>query len=351
MNSPFPARLSRRALLSTGGALSAGALLTACGDNSPTGSAGDGTDANAPSGAFRFTDDRGETVELDAVPERIVAYVGTAAALHDYGIRSVGVFGPTTNPDGTPGPQAGRLDLDDIRVLGTAWGEFDIEDYTVLEPQLLVTNMFEPGALWYVPDESADTIAGLAPTLGILVAPTADRPGIRLGDVIDRYTQLATALGADLTTTAVTEAKARFEAAAEAVRRAARDNPGIKVLACSGAADLFYVSDSSSAADLAWFQELGVELIVPEHVDAGGFFESLSWENADAYPADLLLMDSRGVALQPDDLADKPTFTRLPAVEAGQITGWNSEPVPSHAGCAPLLENLAEALRTARKVS
>ncbi|MDT0345551.1 ABC transporter substrate-binding protein [Streptomyces litchfieldiae] len=345
--------LSRRALLSASGAVGAGVLLTACGDDSSgdgSGNSGSGG-GNAAADSFSFTDDRGETVELDAVPERIVAFVGTAAALHDYGVASVGVFGPTTLPNGEPDVQAGSLDVDSLTVLGNAWGEFNVEEYAQLEPQLLVTNMFEPGALWYVPEESTEDITAFAPSVGILVAPTADNPDVRLQGIIERYTELAEALGADLSATAVTEAKSRYEAAAESLRQAARDNPGIKVLACSGAADLFYASDPASSADLAYFKDLGVELITPDNLDDGGFFESLSWENADKYPADVLLLDSRSVALQPDALADKPTWTRLPAVEAGQITGWNSEPIYSYAGCAPLLEALAEAIRNARKVS
>ena len=35
-----------------------------------------------------------------------------------------------------------------------AWGEFSVEKYAGLRPDLLVTHMYDPGALWYVPDES-----------------------------------------------------------------------------------------------------------------------------------------------------------------------------------------------------
>ena len=46
---------------------------------------------------------------------------------------------------------------------------------------------------------------------------------------IERYAELAESLGADLSAKKVTDAKVRFDAAAEAVRQAVKVNPGIKV--------------------------------------------------------------------------------------------------------------------------
>ena len=93
-----------------------------------------------------------------------------------------------------------------------------------------------------------------------------------------------------------------------------------------------------------------MDIVVPEKVDDLGYFESLSWENADKYPADILLLDNRTSALQPKDLTNKPTWNRLPAVRANQIVGWNSEALFSYAGSATALETLATAIRTAKKV-
>jgi iron-desferrioxamine transport system substrate-binding protein len=342
--------LSRRRLLTAGGALGAGALITACGGDDSDGSDDSGQSGADGSGAFRFTDDRGESVRLESVPANIVAFIGSAAVLRDHGIDCVGVFGPTTRANGEPDVQAGEVDVNGVTILGQTWGEFNVEDYAQLEPELLISNMFEPSALWYVPEESAEEITGLASSVGIQVAPTPDRPNVTLTTPIERYAELAEALGADMTAAAITDARTRFDAAAESLRQAARDNPGIRVLACSADADLFYASDPESSADLVYFRELGVELITPEQIDEGGYFQSLSWENADTYPADVLLLDNRSVALQPGDLTDKPTWNRMPAVRAGQITPWSSEPRYSYAGCAPLLEELAEAIRNATRL-
>ena len=73
------------------------------------------------------------------------------------------MFGPTTRTDGSRDPQAGDLDVDKVTVLGNVWGEFNIEKYAALRPELLITHMYDPDALWYVPDESRDKILSSRP--------------------------------------------------------------------------------------------------------------------------------------------------------------------------------------------
>ncbi|MFJ6212200.1 ABC transporter substrate-binding protein [Streptomyces sp. NPDC092296] len=338
------ARLSRRNLLAAGGLVGLGALAAACGSGTAKAEPGAGAGSEAASGPWSFTDDRKQKINLATRPSRVVAYTGTAAALYDFGVRDqlVGVFGPTTLKDGSPDPQAGDLDIAKLTVLGNAWGEFNIEKYAALRPELLVTDMWQPDALWYVPDDSKAKILALAPTAALNVA------SVPLPDPLRRHAELAAALGADLNAKQVTDAKARFEAAAETLRAAAKANGGIKVMAASASADLLYISDPAVYPDLSYFRSLGVEFITPDKVE-GGFFENLSWEKADKYPADLIMLDNRTATLQPADLTGKPAWTDLPAVKAGQVTPWLSEPRFSYAGCAPLVERLATALRDARK--
>ncbi|MGP3927698.1 ABC transporter substrate-binding protein [Streptomyces sp. 8N616] len=334
-------QLSRRSLLTAGGALGLGALLTACGSGDSSGS---GT-SSGTSGPWTFKDDRGTTVRTDSTPRNIVAFTGTAAALHDYGIEVTGVFGPTRTNDGKPDVQAGGLDIGKLTILGNTFGKFNVEKYAALSPELLVSSMFIKDALWYVPEESKDKILKLAPSVGLMVAH------VSLPEPLRRHAELAESLGADLRAKKVTDARARFERAATAVREAAESNPGIKVLAGSGSADLFYVSTPDPSADLRYFKELGVDVVVPDEPDKQGFFESLSWENADRYEADVILLDNRTSALQPEALTSKPTWNKLPAVKAGQVVPRVTEPIFSYAACAPILEGLAKVIRDAKKVS
>ncbi|MCE7080821.1 ABC transporter substrate-binding protein [Streptomyces sp. ST2-7A] len=341
--------LVRRSLPAAIGVLCAGALLTACAEgNDDRASGGDPASeekAEASEGAWSFTDDRGVTVELDSRPETVVAFVGAAAALHDYGVTVDAVFGPLVGPDGEPDIQAGDLPVNELESVGSAWGEFNLDAYAALEPDLLVSTMFVEDALWYVPDDSAEKIESLAPGIGLSVASPST-----VVEAIDRHAELAEALGGDLSADTVTEDKERFEAAAEELRQAVEDNPGIRVMAASGSADLFYVSDPKASPDLSYFAELGVEMVVPDEAPAG-FFEELSWENADRYDADIILLDGRTGVMRAEDLADKPTWAQLPAVKADQIAYWTTEPRYSHAGFAPILEALAEAIRDADRVA
>ncbi len=333
--------LSRRGLLAAGGAAGLGTLLAACGSEGGSGS------GSGKGGAWSFTDDRKKKIKLDASPERIVAYVGTAAALHDFGAgdRIVGVFGPTKKKNGEPDVLAGDLNVKKLEIIGNAYGEFDIEKYAKVRPELLVTNMYVQDALWYVPDESKAKILKLAPSLALKTAE------ISMLDSIQRFAKLAESLGADLKAKPVTDAKARFEKAAERLRKAAKSGGGLKVMAASGSPDLLYVSDPSANADLRYFKELGVDIVVPKKISKQGFFEELSWENADKYKADVIMLDNRTQALQPSALKSKPTWSDLPAVKKDQVTTWDAEPRFSYAGAAPLLEQLAKALEDGKKVA
>ncbi|MEV0269175.1 ABC transporter substrate-binding protein [Hamadaea sp. NPDC050747] len=331
---------SRRGLLSAAGALGLAALTSACGSgDKPSSTSGTG-------GAWSFTDDRGTKASTPSRPQKVVAFIGAAAALYDFGISDqiVGVFGPTKTADGKPDVQAGDFPIDKVEILGNVWGEFNVEKYAALRPEVLITDIYEKDTLWYVPDESKDKIVPLAPTVGINAARTP------LNKIIERFGELAASLGADLTAPKVTDAKTRFEAAAKKLGEAGKST-GLKVLACSAAADLFYASNPGVNSDIMYFKELGVDVIVPDKLDDLGYFESLSWENAGKYAADILLLDNRSSTLQPKDLTGKPTWNQLPAVKAGQIVGWNSEPRFSYAGSASVLEHLANALTTAKKVS
>src|SRR5437879_1543262 len=97
--------VSRRGFLAGAGAVGLGALATACGvgGGNPATAGGSGT------GPWSFTDDRGTKVATNGRPNRVVAYVGSAAALHDFGVDAslVGVFGPTKLTNGKADPMAG----------------------------------------------------------------------------------------------------------------------------------------------------------------------------------------------------------------------------------------------------
>lgn len=166
------------------------------------------------------------------------------------------------------------MDISKVEILGNVYDEFNVEKYAALQPELLVTNSWD-GTYWYVPEASKDKILKLAPAAAVKVGGD-----VTLDKALERTADLAKSLGADMNAKSTVDAKARFEAAAAKLREATKANPGVKVLVGSGSADLFYVSTPDTSADLKYFKQLGVEFVTPEKLDEGGFFESLSWENA-----------------------------------------------------------------------
>ncbi|MBQ0848834.1 ABC transporter substrate-binding protein [Streptomyces sp. BH-SS-21] len=348
MSNARATHLTRRGILAAGGAVGLGAVLAACGDDDPkSGGSADKSKATS-SGPWTFKDDRDETVKLDKVPANIVAFTGVAAALFDYGIEVKGVFGPTKTKDGKADVQAGDMDVSKVTVLGNVYGQFNVEKYATLAPDVLISTMFDDaGTLWYVPAESKDKISKLAPSVGISVY---DR---QLPKPLERMLALAESLGADVKAAKTVEAKKNFEAAAERLRAAAKARPEIKVLAGSASQDIFYVSGSNLSIDLEYFKALGVNLVEPPAKvlkASGGWFENLSWENVDKYPADIIIMDDRTATIQPADITEA-TWKKLPAVKAGQVIGRTPEPILSYDKCTPMLNNLAEAIEKAKKVA
>ncbi|CAM5581551.1 Iron complex transport system substrate-binding protein OS=Streptomyces violarus OX=67380 GN=FHS41_003799 PE=3 SV=1 [Streptomyces violarus] len=348
MSNARVAHLTRRGILAAGGALGLGAVLAACGDDDSSATGSDKGTAAAKSGAWSFKDDRGTTVKLDKVPTKIVAFTGVAAALYDYGIEVKGVFGPTKTKDGKADVQAGDMDVSKLTVFGNVWDRLNVEQYAAFAPEVLITTMFDSaGTLWYVPAASASKIAKLAPSVGVSVydrqitAPLqkmwelAESPRRRHegGQGHRREEAVRSGVGA---AAGGRQGPPRHQGARR-VRRAGRllrlrlqplHRPGV-------------------------LQGAGRELRgAPASVlkESGGWYESLSWENVDKYKADIIMMDDRTATIQPADITEA-TWKKLPAVKAGQVISRSPEPILSYDKCVAMVENLAKAIETAKKVS
>lgn len=334
--------LTRRRLLTGAGALGLIGLLPACASGQNAAAPPSPTAEAQP---WRFTDDRGRTVTLNRRPERVVAFVGVAAGLWDLGLRPIGTFGPLKRPDGSPDPQAGNVDPDAVESLGGELGDadmtFNVERYAALRPDLLVTVMRVEDQLWFVPEESAAEIEQIAPTIGIRAS---QRP---IRQPLERLAELAAALGADLQAPTAADAKARFDAASQQLAAIAEDKPGLKVLVAAGYSDMLYVAKPADIPDLVHLSELGLDLVVPGDTEPFPF-EGVSWEQADRYPADVIMYDARAQALTPEQMAQYPIWSKLPAVTAGQLVPWQADSPFSYAIQADLFEELGSHLKRFR---
>ncbi|RBQ20135.1 ABC transporter substrate-binding protein [Spongiactinospora rosea] len=331
--------LHRRGFLTAVAGSAALMGLAACG-----GSGGGAAASPAASGGgWAFTDDRGKKVSLSARPTRVVAQAAAAAALWDFGVRPIAVFGPHRLKDGGRDPQVGEVDITKVESLGNVFDEFNVEKYASLRPELLVSGMYDKNELWYVPEKSAAAIESVAPTVGVMLS------GPPLDKVIGRYAELAAALGADLNAPAVLAAKARFDAASAKLTELAGEKK-LKVLIMSGGPDSMWVVVPADHAGVTYMRSVGVDVVVPEKPDSAGFFETLSWENADKYAADVILYDDRARSMTIAEMKQKPTFAKLPAVAAGQTYPWRAEERFSYLGHAGVLEELIAALDKSKKL-
>ncbi|MGW5683532.1 ABC transporter substrate-binding protein [Nonomuraea sp. NPDC003754] len=332
--------VSRRGLLAAAAGLGAALALAACGGESASAPASP-AQAGAAAASFTYTDDRGRKIDLPKTPARIVAQVGSAAALWDFGVKPIAVFGPHKLSNGERDPQVGNVDITKVTGLGNVWDEFNVEQYIGLQPELLVSSMYLKDTLWYVPEKSKDTIEKVAPTAGVMLT------GRNATEVIAKYGDLAAKLGADLAAPEITQARARYEAALEALRKLAAK--GLTIELVSGSPDAMYVSTPEMVPDFKLLSDAGLDIVKPK-VDAQGYFESLSWENADKYEADVILFDSRTQALGLEEMKKKPTFAKLPAVAKGQVYPMWVETPYSYQKWADLLEGLVADLGKASKL-
>lgn len=286
---------------------------------------------------WSFVDDRGETVTAPEVPQRIVAYTSSAGALWDLGIKAVGTFGPLSPVDGKPNPQSGHVDPAAVTNLGEEYGQADIEKLASLQPDLIVYGTWSPEA--ELTDEEKK-MAEIAPMVKI-----NHGKGATLDKTIARYAELAASLGVDLGSPELTKDKADFEAASNRLRDWAASKPDVRIAAVALDPQMMYIAVPKDNADLAYYASLGLDLVAPENPNNGEFWEYLSWENADKYALDVIMWDTRSQASKPEQIIkDKPSFAKLPAVEAGQLVRWDYVSPPSYKLQSVILNTLADEL-------
>jgi iron-desferrioxamine transport system substrate-binding protein len=298
-------------------------------------------------GGWTFTDDAGKTLELPARPAKIAADLNAATALWDFGIRPAAVAGYTVDTEAS----WGNVDRD-TPVINVAAGSPvpNLETLLAEDIDLFVTitwgnesNPYE----WSFPEQAEyERTNPAVPVIAISGSGRADHN-------TERFAELAASLGADLESPEIQEAKAAYEDAVAAFSDVA------KAQADTGITSLFMYADPTELyiayppiwADLAMYQALGMDIIVPDPVPVGEYWESLSTEQSIKYVSDLLFQSSRTGTLSLEELAAHPTYGTLPAVKAGQVIAWDQDFIQSYQGLTTALNHLTEALRTAEKVT
>lgn len=289
-----------------------------------------------PAFAWTYTGGDGETVTLDEAPVRIIASQDAAAGLIPLGIRPVGIYADSNVADAKA---LQGLDLTGIEIIGQAWGEVDIEKAAALQPDLIIAEYWPLETVWSGGPDVNAALSALAPITG-------PEQGASILTLIEDYEALAESLGADLAQPEIAASKTGFETALAGFKAAVAAKPGLTAMAVWPGNDALYVAAVPGASELMDFRNWGLNIIDPEVADDRGYWETLSWEVADKYQPDLIIVDNRSEATMATALA-QPTWTLMKAAEAGQVTDWPAFWLRNYAAYAGALDKLTAAIDAA----
>ncbi len=335
---PSPRRRLAGAVLSLTAALAGSALAGCAGTEADPGTISDA--------GWEFTDDMGVTVSLDEAPTRVAGLNDVLSSLWNYGVEPVASFGQTSIADDVA--FEGK-DLSGVEVVGTSYGQIDLEALAAADPEVIVTSVYptdsagtlDPAGPYYGFEsvEQQAQVEEIAPIIAIAWKGSA-------ADVIERTAELAEALGVDLESEEMAGLRSAYDDASAALTAAAAS--GLTVLPVAAYPDEgFYMAKAPDDPSLRLYSELGVQF-----VDPGGseyFWQVAGWETVTDHPSDVILYSLRG-AMSPEEMATQPTYQLLPAVQAGQVHPWEYLGMDYPAQTA-YMEKLAQWLSTDRKVT
>lgn len=317
------------------------AALAAC-------ATGGGTPATtAPSGpaesGWSYTDDTGATITLDARPTRIAGFADQVLSLLSYGVKPVAIFGRV---DVKSDPRFAGYDLSDVKIVGNAYGEIDLEALAEAQPDIIVTAVY--------PTDRQGTLDSKTPYYGLKdleqqekVVAIAKLAAVKVGGkglaVIESNAKLAIALGADQAK--VDADRATFDAAA-AKLTAAASTSDLEITQMYADADGIYLVKPKDEPQTELYQSLGVKLT--ELKPSGDYYWDIySWENAaKTMSGDVIMLSVEG--FQIDDLKKQATFAKHPALVAGQVYA-NPYTAMNYSSQAKALDQLTEYLTTAKQ--
>ena len=310
--------------------------LAACG------SASDSADRKNEGGPWSYVSGDGKTYNADTTPQRIIAQGEAGAALMALGIKPIAIY---SNDPVKNNKSLKDLDLSGVEILSETWGEIDVEKAATLNPDLIVSSYwplekayggFEAGV-----KEESKKLADLAPVVG-------PAEGDSVVEKLEGYEKLAVSLGADVSDPTIAETKKTFEDAVNRFTSTVADQQGLTTLAVSPADDLLYVAVPGEASELSDFQRWGLDIIDPDKPDPGfPYWENLSWENADKYQPDVLLLDDRNAANSLRIAESQPTWNSIKAAKAKAYVAWPAYWIHTYKDYAEQLDLLSDAFEKA----
>jgi len=297
-----------------------------------------------PDGSWVFTDDRGITVTLPGMPERLIADVNVAAALWDFGVRPVGVFGWNITGENEFNAAGGNVDPNAVEFLNDPLTTIDVELAAAADPDLILSLVYaEQYGVWSIDPEVQSRVEEIAPIIAISGI-------IRADESLNRFAQLAQALGIDLNSPEITAQKEAYEAAEQRYTTLTAEKAGISAIFVWASESEIYVASPDAAGDVMLFRDLGLDVpTVP--VPAGEYWELLSSEQALKYPTDMLFYSLRSDGMTSlEAFQAHPTLSQHPAVKAGQVYGWNQDYILNYPGLEASFTTTSDAIEASEPV-
>lgn len=291
------------------------------------------TNSSARDAGWQFTDDRGGTSSGPGAPPRVVAYVRAGAALWEYGVQPVAVYGSGHDSGAAADPaKLGGLDPRQVAYLG---GGADVAEDALraLRPDVVVDVTYDGKA----PYALAETVAEAA---GVPLVALGVGGDASLRTILGRFADLAAAFGAEAGT-----AGGELAAAEEDLRTLAVGDGTARVIALSPAGpEQVHLARPDTWPELRHLADLGVRMADPGP-GPGINWRSTDWDQALAAVggAGVVLVDTRANAAPLSAFAGVPAWQRL-ALTA-QVLPWNPELPPAPGAYATFLQAVADALR------
>ncbi|WP_328462197.1 ABC transporter substrate-binding protein [Streptomyces sp. NBC_00448] len=297
------------------------------------------TNGIARQAGWEFTDDRGSTSSGPGAPPRVVAYVRAGAALWEYGVRPVAVYGSGHDSGAAADPaKLGGLDPRQVAYLG---GGADVAPDALreLRPDVVVDVTYD-GKAPYALAESVAEAAGV-PVVALGVGGDAS-----LRTILGRFADLTTAFGAEAGVVggelALAEEELRVLAVGEGTARVVALSPG--------GPEQVHLARPDTWPELRHLADLGVRMADPGR-GPGVNWRTVDWDQALAAVggAGVVLADTRANAAPLSALADIPAWQRLSLT--AQVLPWNPELPPAPGAYATFLRAVADALRAQARAS
>ncbi|MFJ1677187.1 ABC transporter substrate-binding protein [Streptomyces sp. NPDC088251] len=285
---------------------------------------------------WQFSDDRGQLSTAARRPERVLAYVQAGATLWDRGIRPSAIFGSDHDDHAEPDTaKTGSLPLTEVRYLG-AGSTLDVDTLLSGGPDLVVAVSYGGGHVYGLAPETAKHLEEHVPVVVIDVGQART-----LGEIGERFAQLARSLGADDPTTATQD----LDAARDRLRTFAAGPGRPRVVALSPAGqDRTHLARPRMWPELRVLAELGVDLVEPAQ-GPGANWSTVGWADAAALRPAVVLADIRANATPLGELRTNEEWSAI--ARAARVLPWNPEPVCSPQAHARFLTLVADALEAA----